>query len=456
MEKRTLYALLAVLAVGALALAVQRSPEKGQRKGPPPRPVAELKAADIARLELTNEKQEHTTLEKASAPGNEWRVKQPGDWKADQTGVKQLIDALGKLGFADTVTENPEKQAELGVADGKGAHVVVKDAGGKTLADLLIGKSVGGFTMVRVAGQKEVWQATGFYPYSIAREPKGWRDHTVFDFALADVEKLSVESPGQKLLLEKLPADKDKPGDNQWKIVESQGAAPKTADALDARQANATAQGLSNLHAADFADDKKKDDVIGKGQALTLTATAKGQAHTLYVGEEKGDDVYIVTAEAPTVYIVKKFALERIARRPIDFRDKTLAKIKAADLTSVVITAGADTTTLTQKDGKWSAAKGSVDDAKVKPVVASFENLQADSFSDEHDAAKTGLAKPAGQVVLHGKDKQTTTLKVGAATKDGDYYVAKVGSPDVYRVKKYAVDRWMKKPADLTAAPAKK
>jgi hypothetical protein len=50
MEKRTLYALLAVLAVGALALAVQRSPEKGQRKGPPPRPVAELKTADIARL----------------------------------------------------------------------------------------------------------------------------------------------------------------------------------------------------------------------------------------------------------------------------------------------------------------------------------------------------------------------------------------------------------------------
>ena len=41
------------------------------------------------------------------------------------------------------------------------------------------------------------------------------------------------------------------------------------------------------------------------------------------------------------------------------------------------------------------------------------------------------------------------TIKVGAATKDGDYYVQKVGSPDVYLVKKYAVDRWMKKTADL-------
>ena len=448
MEKRTLYALLAVLAVGALVLVVQRSPEKGQRKGPPPRPVPELKVDQIARLELTNEKQEHTTLEKASA--TEWRVKQPGDWKADQSAIKQLLDAIGKLSFADTVTESAEKHGELGVADGKGAHLVVKDASGKALADLLIGKSVGGFTMVRVVGKNEVWQATGIFPYTIAREPKMWRDHTIFDFAPADVDKLTVESPGQKLVLEKLPADKDKPNDTQWKIVESQGAAPKAGDVLDMHQASATVQGLASLHAADFADDKKKDDVIGKGEAMTFTAMAKGQAHTLYVGEQKADDLYLATADQPTVFTIKKYSVDRITRRPIDFRDKTLAKVKVADLAGLDITDGTETTTLTQKDGKWTAAKGTVDDAKVKPVVSAFENLQADSFSDERDPAKTGLAKPTGQVVVHGKDKQTITIKVGAATKDGDYYVTKVGSPDVFRIKKYAVDRWLKKPADLT------
>ena len=41
MEKRTLYALVAVVALGAIAFAVMRAPEKGQRKGPPPRPVAD-------------------------------------------------------------------------------------------------------------------------------------------------------------------------------------------------------------------------------------------------------------------------------------------------------------------------------------------------------------------------------------------------------------------------------
>src|SRR5262249_2743553 len=123
MEKRTLYALLGLVALGGIALAVMRSPEKGQRKGPPPRPVAELKATDIGKLELTNDKNEKTALERTGA--SEWRIKSPGDWKADQQGVKQVLDGLEKLTFADVASENADKQAELGVADGKGARIVV-------------------------------------------------------------------------------------------------------------------------------------------------------------------------------------------------------------------------------------------------------------------------------------------------------------------------------------------
>ena len=114
------------------------------------------------------------------------------------------------------------------------------------------------------------------------------------------------------------------------------------------------------------------------------------------------------------------------------------------------ITSGSDTTTLTQKDGKWSASKGTADEGKVKPVILGFDNFVASSFSDEKDPAKTGLKKPAGRAVLHEKGKPPVTILVGNATKDGDYYVEKSGSPDVYLVKKFAVDRWMKKTADLT------
>src|SRR6185503_2001236 len=111
-----------------------------------------------AHLELTTEKQEKTTLDKKDGA---WRVTSPHDWPADQAGVKSLLDGLEKLSFGDIVTENKDKHEELGVVDGKAAHLVAKSASGATLADLIIGKAISGFTMVRPAGKDEVWQATG-------------------------------------------------------------------------------------------------------------------------------------------------------------------------------------------------------------------------------------------------------------------------------------------------------
>jgi hypothetical protein len=446
MEKRTLYALLAVVALGAIAFAVLRSPEKGQRKGPPPRPVGELKAATIGKLELTNDKQEKTVLEKTGA--SEWRVKSPGDWKADQQGVKQVLDGLEKLTFADVASENVEKQAELGVADGKGARIVAKKGDGTTLADLHVGKTVGSYTMVRVDGKNETWQAGGIYPYTVGRSPNGWRDHAIFELGAGDIDKLTVENPTGKLVLTReAGGGTDKANEAKWKIVETTGTAPKTSADLDMTQVNAAVTGLSNLHATDFADDKKVEDVKGK---LALTVEAKGKPHTLWVGGEKGDELYVASSDGPQVYTIKKFSIEHIAKKPVDYRDKTVVKAKEAELQSVEITSGSDTTTLTQKDGKWSVAKGTADEAKVKPAILGFDNLMASSFSDEKDPVKTGLKKPAGRAVLHLKGKPPLTILVGAATKDGDYYVQKAGSPDVYLVKKFAVDRWMKKPADLT------
>ncbi|HEX8952989.1 MAG TPA: DUF4340 domain-containing protein, partial [Polyangia bacterium] len=309
MEKRTLYALVAVLALGGIAFAVLRSPEKGQRQGPPPRPVAAIKAADVARLELTNDKDEKTVLEKSGA--SEWRVKSPGDWKADQQGVKQVLDGLEKLSFADVASQNAEKQAELGVADGKGARVVAKNGAGATLADLHVGKTVGGYTMMRVDGKNDTWQAGGLYPYTVGRAPSGWRDHAIFELAAADIDKLTVEAPGGKLVLAREPGgDKDKANDAKWKIVETAGTAPKTSADLDMTQVNAAVQGLSNLHASDFADDKKVDDVKGK---LAITVDAKGKAHTLWVGGEHAEDVFVASSDSPQVYTVKKFSIEHIA-----------------------------------------------------------------------------------------------------------------------------------------------
>jgi hypothetical protein len=456
MEKKTLYALIAVVVLGAGAFAVMRAPEKGQRVGPPPRPIPAFKAADVAAIDLVTEKQEKISLGKAPAPDGSWRVKAPGDWPADAAAVKSLLDGLERLAFGDQVTQGKEKHEDLGVADGKAQRVTVKNASGTTLADFFVGKAVAGYTMVRLAGKNEVWQGSGIYGYMVNRDAKGWRDHVIFQVSAPDAEKLVVEAGASKLALEKLPGDKDVKvgGEAKWKIVEATGDAPKTTEALDVQHVNGAVQALAALRATDFADDTKKPDDVGLAKpAMTVTLTAKGKPYALLIGAAQGEDIYVKAADQPTIYTVKKFALERVAHKPVDYRDKTLVKVKEVDLQGVDITVAGETTSIERAKGdKWQARGGklALDEAKVKPVMSAFEAVAGSGFSDEKEPAKTGLAKPAGLVALHLKDKSTVTLKVGAATADkADYYVQKVGSPDVLLVKKYAVDRFLKKPAEL-------
>jgi hypothetical protein len=453
MEKRTLFALVAFVALGLGAFVVMRAPEKGQRSGPRPTPFAPFKAADVQSLEITTDKKAQVTLEKTGAA---WRVKTPKDWPADNAGVKSLLDALEKLTFGDLVTESKDKYDEMGVSDGKATHLIVKGAAGKVLADLYIGKNVGGFSMIRPAGKDEVWQGTGLFQYQVNKDEKAWRDHVIFDVTVNDADKLVVEGGGAKLALSKLPAEKDaKPGEAaRWKIDEATGNAPKTSEALDVATVNGAVAALASLRAADFADDKPAAETGLTAPSLTLTLTAKGTPHTLIIGATKGDDVYLKTAGGPTVYTVKKFTMERVAHRPIDYRDKTLAKAKEMDLAGIDLTAGGETITLSHGDDKWKSTKP-VDDNKLKPVVSAFENLAGAAFAEETDAAKTGLAKPTGVVALHLKDKSTVTLKIGALNKEGsDYFIQRAGSPDVLTIKKYQVDRFLKKASDL--APSAK
>ena len=445
MEKKTIYALLVLVFATGLAIAVMRGPEKGELKGPRPRPVNALKSAEITTLEITSEKQSKVVLEKE---GDKWQMKSPSASLADQQNAKSLADGLERLKFGDEVSSNVSKHEDFGVVEGKAARLTVKGATGKLLADFYVGKPLSGYTMIRVVGSNSVWQANGIYPYMMSREAKEWRNHNVIEFSSSDGDKLTVESSGQKLALEKgavAPGDEAKPP--TWKIVESTGAGPKTSDALDQSQVTGALQALSTLRATDFADNKTLGDTGLDKPTLTVTASAKGKSHSLLVGNSQGEEVFIKAADSPTLYSLKRNAAERVLHPPIDYRDKTITKVKESDLSGIDIALGSEHISLDQSGGKWTS-KSPLDESKAKALAGAFESLSGNGF------VSGALAGPLkGSVTLRLKDGKRVVLRIGGASGD-DYTVLKTGSADVLLVKKYLVDRFLKKPSEL--APADK
>lgn len=451
MQRNTLIALAVLAVIAIAAFLTLRAPEKGERRGPQARPVAAFKAADVKQLELASNKEQIVLR----AEGTAWKIASPGTWNCDPNVIKSALDQLEKLKFGDPVTTKPERYADLEVSDDKGTHVVAKDAAGKVLLDGWIGKSVSGYTMFRLAGQNEVWQTTGVQKYAFARDLKGWRDKTVIEVAKADVTKLTVENAGQKIVLEKIPpadaAAKEKPSEVKWKVLESS----VKVDPFDDATANSLVQTLSSLRATNFADDAKPAEVGLDPALISIAVQAKGVEKRLLMGKLQGEEGWIQAAGQPQIYILQKHTFEQLAQLPINFRDKTLVKAKEADLLGIDIAFGGEALSLRHEGGAWKsvppAKEGELDEAKLRSLVGAFDNLQGSSFAPQATAKSAGLDRPTATVKLRLRDQGQVTLKVGAlkGTPGNEYYVARVGSPDIFLLKKWTAERFMKKPADL-------
>lgn len=160
MNRKTLIAVgvLAVLAI--VAVVVLRQPEKGETVGEKPRPVPKLAAGLFDTLTVTK----GTSTTTIKREGDKYKMTAPGAFAADDNAAKSAFEVLEKLEFGNVVSDQKAKHAEFEVDD-KGLKVVVKK-GEQVLAELLVGKSVGGNTLVRVPGKDDVWQALGSIKYN--------------------------------------------------------------------------------------------------------------------------------------------------------------------------------------------------------------------------------------------------------------------------------------------------
>jgi hypothetical protein len=450
MNRKTLYALIAFLVLGGGAYYALRAPEKGERSGPhePPKGVSAVSAATLDELEVTSNK-EKTQLKKE---GGKWMVVAPVHYPADADAVKSAVEKLEKLAWGEVVSQQKDRQKELEVDDDKGVHVVAKQ-GGKTVADVVFGKDVSGYTMARPAGSDEIWQTSGMARFVIAKDTKGWRDKVITDFKRDDITTIAVEAAGKgKIVFKRIPADKDKKTQEQFEVTSS----PVKIEKLDDSVPQGIASAVYSLRAVDFADAAKPEETGLDKADYTITPEAGGKSYPILIGKPKGDNYYVKTPGSAQVFLVPKWSAERLAKPPLEFRDKTLCDLKADDVVGIDIAQAGTEVQLERSGSEWKAKKGvpALDPQKALQVAQAFSGFRAASFAETADPKTTGLGKPTGKVTIRSKDKKATTLLIGAKKGDQDYYMQVAGRPDIYLVKKYTVDRILKKPDELKKADA--
>ncbi len=452
MNKKTLIALGAFVVLGIIAIVALRAPEKGERASDRARPIPPLDAAQITTVDITKGGVT-TTLKKE---GDTTRVTAPVAYAADPGNAKAVWEGLGKMDVSDLVTEQPSKQSEFQVDDKEGVHVVAKHDG-QVLADLIVGKSVGAGTMVRMPGKNEIWQASGISRYTFDKPASDWRDKSISTFAAGDVQKLEVAAKGGAKVSLKKTGTKEG-SEDKWQVVDS----TLKIDKLDNATANQMVSALSSWKANDFADGVKLAEAGLEPPALTITVGLKdNKSVTVLLGGKKGEDeFYAKKSDAPQVFLVKKYNVERIDKAPVEFRDKTLCNIDGADVTEVSVAAGDKSYALVKSGSDWKATKPKmeVDAAKVTPITNDFKEWKATAFAEDQSPKDNGLAK-AKVITAKSKEKGAPVcqVKVGDESKDKlSYFVMGAKSNDVLLAPKWTVDRILVKPDDLKKATVAK
>jgi hypothetical protein len=306
--------------------------------------------------------------------------------------------------------------------------------------------------MLRVEGKDEVWSTSGIFKYQFDKDTAAWRDKSIITFDEKDAEKLVITAKNGSRIALKKPSPNDAGPAPEWQLVESS----IKVEPFDKSVAAGVASQLASLKANDFADGAKPEDTGLDSPELTVAVTLRsGKQQTALMGKKKGDDdFYVKTADNPQVYLVKKYSVERLNKRPVEFRDKTLCNLKSDELTEVAVIHDKDSFTLSKQGKDWKATKPAgitLDSSKVSTIAGAFSDWKGQGFAEDNSPKATGLVKPMATVIAKSSVKgHACQVKIGSETSDKtNYYVQVDNQPDIFTVAKWSVDRLIPKVDDL-------
>jgi hypothetical protein len=165
--------------------------------------------------------------------GGRWVMVEKGNYAAAPDKMRRLLLGLADLSLVEPKTERPELFTRLDLDDpgnGKSTLVALQDRAGKTIAELVVGKTrhdrLGGGNdgvYVRKPGADRVWLARG--SLDLSGDVAGWLDRRILDIAGSRIAGVALtgedgvslvlkrDAPGGKFAVTDPPTDAKLKGD---------------------------------------------------------------------------------------------------------------------------------------------------------------------------------------------------------------------------------------------------
>jgi hypothetical protein len=411
MNKNTLIAVVvfaALVAGGIYVLTREKS------KGISRITLAAVDTNAIDALELTGK-----NAAKLVKKDNVWSVETATGTKlADESMVKRVLEAIPKVVSSDLVTNTSANFGEYEVDDEKGTRVKAL-AGGKAVAEFVLGKGAKGGSHIRVGD--EVYAVSGIYSSTFARPSAEWIDKKVLADKIEEVTKVTLALAG------KAPYTLVKTGE-EWSV---EGDVLPKGFRFDASAAKRIVTSLVNLRAKDVLDTDPGVDTTGLEGMLRDVVTyvvKSGETETtreVVLGAVKDGAVYVRVTGRPDVYTVYESTVNTIKKQPQELRDMAMVKLDTAKVVKLAVVDGAKKVSLEKKGSDWSVVSASdkipadfaLDPAAVTRRLSAIANARGTEVASVA-AGAAGLG--AATVTAQLEDGSKVVLSFGKQVKEKD------------------------------------
>lgn len=368
-----------------------------------------------------------------------WRIEAPFKDRADGAIVEALLADLDEWQRVDTIPAkeieaNKDQLTEFGLSKAK---LRLKFLGKEAPPEILFGKDAAleGKMYVRLENSKEAIIAGQSVRNDVAKKAEEFRDKKLTDIATGQITRAVLKVPaGEMELL--------KEGD-AWNIVKplrARGDGQKISDFLaqvtTARIQQFVAEDRGDLHPYGLAEPRG---------SITLFSSDDKQGQTMQIGgvpEKQKDDVYVRFLPRSSVYTLPKKIEQLLNTKPVDLRDRHLARIDANNLDRITIEApGRTKTILARKNDAWTIVNRKNQPAnatEANRLLETLKNEQVTNFVDDvaSDLTKYGLDKPQLQIAFSSFASENTAetpagdrpfATIAFGKTDGDVVYARLG-----------------------------
>ncbi|MBL7072976.1 MAG: DUF4340 domain-containing protein [Candidatus Omnitrophica bacterium] len=373
--------------------------------------------------------------------GDSWILENVYNIRVNEEEFEKFIEKLDDL-KGEFRSDKKELFEDYGITDEGSVHIILRGTDAEEIVHLVVGtkKPDWGHNFVRDAGSSDVYMANknilallGFWERVIPEEidKKRWINLDMAGFDPEQIVSVKISdgaAAGNKNILNitrKLFGDK-----KEW--TAAQGYSFK----LDSNKVMEYLKTIRQTKVNEVSDPKETEHFSSSDWILTL-GTAEGEKITFTRGEKQAADAYYFKVSGKDHdFIIPLSTFKDFDKKETDFFDKNIFDLNEENVKKLNIRGASKRKKYTAikniEENLWETKKGAaLDNAKVKGVIQSLENISVKIFPERNVPKKNVLTyeitKTDGQTLKFAVSKEVTI-------DEKEYYCLKIenASPKYY------------------------